>query len=158
MRYTINNILIFFCGLLILATIPGPVRGQHQQANHQHEPPKAPEHQSGPNPLVEEMVTLDAAYRDVVSAVALGNSAGVHRALEAMHGTMEKTHEGVRAGTVTIPRNASRIKDFVKMDKAFHEKLEAHDRAALRSNQKEMLRTTKLLLDGCVQCHQMFRK
>jgi len=104
------------------------------------------------------MITLDSAYREVVSAVAVGDSARVHKALESMHGTMEKTHEGVHSGTVTIPRNAARVEDFVKMDKAFHEKLDSLARAALRNNQKEMLRTTKLLLDGCVQCHQIFRK
>jgi len=147
--------MILFSGMLIFASLPRPACAQ--QAVHSYGSPTAAAHQSGANPLIEEMMTLDSAYREVVSAVALGDSARVHKALESMHGTMEKTHEGVHTGTVTIPRNAARIKDFVKMDEAFHEKLESLARAALRNNQKEMLRTTKLLLDGCVQCHQMFR-
>lgn len=155
MRHMVRHVVLF-SGMLILAGFPGPVEAQ--QAAHSLGSPTAPAHQPGADPLIEEMMTLDSAYRDVVSAVALGDSAGVHKALEAMHGTMEKTHEGVHAGTVTIPRNADRIKDFMIMDKEFHEKLESLDRAALRNNQREMLRTTKLLLDRCVQCHLIFRK
>jgi len=74
-----------------------------------------------------------------------------------MHSAMEKTHEGIHAGTVTVHKNAARIKEFVDMDKAFHEKLEALSRAAHRNNQKEMLRITKQLSMG-VQCQQTFRK
>jgi hypothetical protein len=148
--------MAFFSGLLVLASVPRPACAE--QAVHSHGSPAASSHQSGANPLIAEMMTLDTVYRDVVSAVALGDGPRVHRALESMHGTMEKTHEGVHSGTVTIPRNAARIEDFMKMDKKFHEKLDSLARAALRNNQKEMLRTTKLLLDGCVQCHQLFRK
>lgn len=155
MRHAFRH-MILFSGLFLYAGLPRPVHAQ--QAIHSHGSPSTAMHQSGSNPLIEEMMTLDAAYRKIVSAVALGDSAGVRRVLESMHGSMEKTHKGMHSGTVTIPRNAARVKDFVKMDKAFHEKLESLDRAALRSNQKEMLRTTKLLLDGCVQCHQLFRK
>ena len=147
--------MILFSGILVFASFPGPACAQ--QATLSHGSHAATTHQAGANPLIEEMRTLDAVYREVVSAVALGDSTRVHKALESMHGTMEKTHEGVRAGTVAIPRNAARVKDFVNMDKEFHEKLEALAHAALRNNQKEMLRTTKLLLDKCVQCHQVFR-
>jgi hypothetical protein len=154
MRHPFRTMALF-SGMLILASSPRPACAE--QTVQSHGSPAAPVHQAGANPLVEEMRTLDLAYRDIVSAVALGDSARVHRAVESMHGTMEKTHEGVHSGTVTTPRNAARIKDFVKMDKAFHEKLESLDRAAQRNNQREMLRTAKLLLDGCVQCHQLFK-
>jgi cytochrome c556 len=93
----------------------------------------------------------------VVSAVALDDVAKVQLAVAHIHGTMEKTQQGVKAGTVTLKKNAARIKEFVRMDKAFHEKLTALDRAAHHKNKKELLRITKQLLDGCVQCHQTFR-
>jgi cytochrome c556 len=115
-------------------------------------------HQKGTNPLIEEMMILDRVFRDVVSAVSLGDNEGVHKALESMHGTMEKTHEGVHTGSVVIPRNAKRVKEFVQMDREFHEKLETLASAAHRNDQKNMLKITKQLLDDCVRCHTMFRK
>ena len=115
-------------------------------------------HKKGGNPLIEEMMTLDTVFRDVVSAVALGDSERVHKSLESMHGTMEKTHEGVHKGSVVIPKNADRVKEFETMDREFHEKLESLAEAAHNNDQKNMLRLTKQLLDGCVQCHRMFRK
>lgn len=113
---------------------------------------------SGANPLIEEMVQLDEVFRSVVSGVALGDGERVHAALESMHGAMEKTHEGVHAGKVTIPKNPGKVKEFVKMDKDFHAKLETLAHAAHKNDQKKMLALTKQLLDGCVSCHQMFRK
>lgn len=110
------------------------------------------------NPLVEEMVRLDRVYRDVVSAVAVNDAEGVHRALHAMHGTMEKTHEGVHSGTVRIPKNADRAGEFVRLDKEFHGDLEQLAHAAADKNEQEMLSLTKKLLDGCVNCHRIFRK
>jgi cytochrome c556 len=71
---------------------------------------------------------------------------------------MEKTHEGVHAGTVTLRKNNDRMKEFVRMDTKFHEKLEALAQAGEQNNQKKMLDLTKQILDRCVQCHQMFRQ
>ncbi|MBZ0157767.1 MAG: hypothetical protein K8I29_16345 [Alphaproteobacteria bacterium] len=121
-------------------------------------PSSAGHDHSGPNPLMEEMLLLDTAFREVVSAVALGDGERVHKALHSMHGTMEKTHKGVHAGSVVIPKNAHRINEFVAMDKEFHQTLEKLAEGAHRNDRKEMLSLTKRLLDGCVQCHQTFRK
>lgn len=109
------------------------------------------------NPLVEEMLILDTVFRDVVSGVSLGDGEAVHGALESMHGTMERTHRGVHAGQVRIPRNADRLEEFVQMDKAFHEKLELLAHAAHEGDQSMMLNLTQTLLDGCVQCHSIYR-
>ena len=119
-------------------------------------PPSAPT--SAPNPLIEEMRTLDVAFRSIVSAVALDDAGGTRTAIASLHGTMEKTHEGIHAGTVVVPKNRDRLPEFIKRDHKFHEMLEALDRAAERNHSQEMLRITKLLLDGCVQCHRVFRK
>jgi cytochrome c556 len=74
-----------------------------------------------------------------------------------MHGTMEKTHEGMHHGTVKVPKNAARVKEFVDLDKQFHARLESLSAAAHRNDQQAMLKLTKDLLDGCVQCHRTFR-
>jgi cytochrome c556 len=117
-------------------------------------PPPIP---SPSNPLIEEMRTLDKAFRDIVSAVALNDAGSARAAIASMHGAMEKTHEGIHEGTVVLPLNGGRIAEFVERDRKFHEMLEAMDLAANRNHPQEMLRITKLLLDGCVQCHRMFR-
>jgi cytochrome c556 len=109
------------------------------------------------NPLIEEMLILDKVFRDVVSGVALGSGEAVHKALHAMHGTMEKTHEGVHAGAVKLPKNADRMEEFVAMDKKFHQDLESLAHAAHMNDQEQMLALTKTLLDACVRCHQKFR-
>ncbi len=113
---------------------------------------------SGKNPLIEEMVILDRVFREVVSAVSLGDGARVQTALESMHGTMEKTHEGVHSGSVRIPRNSDRLDEFLQMDKEFHGNLEALAQAGHAGDQQTMLVLTKKLLDGCVTCHRTFRK
>jgi cytochrome c556 len=109
------------------------------------------------NPLIEEMTKLDTVFREVVSGVSLGDGARVHKALETMHGTMEKTHEGMHHGTVKVPKNAARVKEFVDLDKKFHARLESLSAAAHQNDQQAMLKLTKELLDGCVQCHRTFR-
>ncbi len=112
---------------------------------------------SAENPLITEMIILDKTFREIVSAVALGDSVRVHKALESMHGTKEKTHKGIHSGVVKIPKNADRIEEFVKLDEAFHRDLEVLAHAAHENNQKRMLSLTKKLLNSCVNCHQTFR-
>lgn len=144
--------------LIALTGMPAVIsaRDSHNHSTHvhpAHEPASA-----AANPLLEEMAVLDSIFREVVSAVALGDGERAHNALHSMHGKMEKTNEGVHSGTVRIPKNADKVKEFVKMDKEFHDNLEALAMAAHKSNQKEMLSLTKKALDGCVSCHQTFRK
>lgn len=127
-------------------------QGEHQHAQQEQR------HQQGKNPLLEEMALLDNAFREIVSAVSLGEGERVHNALETLHGTMEKTHAGVHSGAVRIPKNADRTAEFVNMDTEFHGDLEALAQSAQTGNQKDMLSLTKKLLDGCVNCHQTFRK
>ena len=112
--------------------------------------------QSVRNVLVEKMMAHDLAFSRIVSAVALGDSDKVLQATLSMHGTMDKTLEGVRAGTITLPKNSPRIADFIDMDLKFRTKLEALDRAARHHNQREMQRIVSLLLSGCVKCHHTF--
>jgi hypothetical protein len=111
----------------------------------------------GQNPLIEEMKILDATFREIVSAVAVGDGVRVVNAIKSMHGTMEKTHEELHSGAVRIPRNSGREKEFVRLDKSFHLELEKLGNAANSGKKQEMLSRTKKLLDGCVQCHGIFR-
>lgn len=142
--------------LTVLTGLPAVVSAQssHDHSGHAH----AAQASTAANPLIEEMLKLDKVFREVVSAVALGNGEGVHTALHSMHGAMEKTHEGVHSGTVRTPKNADKVEEFVKMDKEFHANLESLAMAGHRNDKKEMLALTQKALDGCVSCHQTFRK
>ncbi len=110
------------------------------------------------NPLIEEMRALDGVFRDIVSGVALNDAPRVQAAVEKMHGTMEKTHEGVKHGTVVLRKNAEHLSEFIEQDEQFHRLLEDLAGAARKKESQEMLSLTKKLLDGCVQCHREFRK
>ena len=135
----------------------GDQEEKHHAGEHEHGMPAQSRHEHGISPLIEEMVRLDAVFRDVVSAVAVSDGHRVHEALEKMHGTMEKTHEGVHRGTVTLKKNASRLNEFIEQDKQFHGRLEDLAKAAHKNDPKAMLSLTKDLLERCVTCHRDFR-
>lgn len=109
------------------------------------------------NPLYAEMLFLDKAFRDIVSAVALGDTDTVVRSIESLHGVVEKTRAALAEGKVNLRKNPERIKEFDRLDKEFHKNLGVLSEAASRKNRPKMLSTTKRLLDGCIQCHQTFR-
>ncbi|MCE5312175.1 MAG: hypothetical protein LLF86_03385, partial [Nitrospiraceae bacterium] len=120
-------------------------------------PPAASSSQQPDTALIQEMVTLDSTFKEIVSAVALGSGERVIKAIEPMHGTMEKTHAAVQSGDVKIRKNQNKLSTFIKMDKDFHTNLTSLAAASKKNDQKLMLSTTKKLMDGCVACHQMFR-
>ena len=132
--------------------------GNHHADEHKHDHSTQHKHEHGGDPLIEEMVALDAVFRDVVSGVAMSDGHRVHGALEKMHGTMEKTHEGMKHGSVTLKKNANRLNEFVEQDKQFHGKLEDLAQAAPKNDGSAMLSLTKELLDRCVMCHKDFRQ
>ena len=123
-------------------------------ADHSHHEASSP---AGPCALVDEMKALDAVFREVVSAVAVGDGNRVHQALESMHGKMEKTQEALHAGKVSLRKNAAKAAEFEKMDKDFHARLASLGKAAHKGDSKGMTELTKKLLDGCVSCHNKFR-
>lgn len=157
-RKTMQKLSVLLVALS-LGSLPAVLPAQEDHSMHHHAPKASATTQTeSRNPLISEMRILDGVFREVVSAVSLGDGAAVHKALGAMHGTMEKTGEGVHSGTVRLPKNADRIEEFVKMDKDFHSDLDALAHAAHMNNSKSMLALTGKLLGGCVSCHQVFRK
>ncbi len=110
------------------------------------------------NPLIEEMQQLDSSFKEIVSAVAVNDGGRVHKAIEAMHGRMERTQEAVHSGEVKVPKNPDRVKEFVALDKEFHSNLEKLAHSAEAESRPKMLLYTKKLMDGCVKCHSIFKK
>jgi len=108
--------------------------------------------------LREEMRTLDAVFREIVSNVALGNSAGVVETLDHMHGKKEQTEEALQAKKIILPKNPDKVVLFKKLDGEFHGELRMLERAAMKNEQEKMLAITHRLLTRCVECHATFRK
>lgn len=126
-------------------------------ADHSHHKASLHADAASGSALVEEMRALDSVFREVVSAVAIGDGHRVHQALEGMHGKMEKTQEALHAGHVKLRKNADKMAEFEKMDKEFHANLEKLAKAAHKGDRQNMTALTKKLLDGCVSCHNQFR-
>ncbi|MBI4687818.1 MAG: cytochrome c [Nitrospirae bacterium] len=145
---------LLLAAIFMIIFLPALLTAGHNHPHHNH-------NESAPhdiNPLIEEMHRLNDVFTQIVSAVALADAEAVHTAIESMHGAMEKTHEGIHAETVKLPKNAHRIKEFIKMDREFHSGLEELAKAAEKKDQQKMQSLTKKLFDGCINCHQTFRK
>lgn len=153
--------LVKFTGLVIVALYlmtSGADSAEHNHADPKHHEKAATQASVNPLPLVEEMRMLDAAFREIVSGVAVGDGPRVLSAIETLHGSMEKTQHALHTGEVKLPRNPQKIKEFENFDKEFHGELEALAKAAERDDGKMMASFTKRLLDGCLRCHGEFRK
>lgn len=147
-----KNLSALFLAFLLCAPGIASAADDHHRHDHQTAAKGA-----STNALIEEMRQLDAAFREIVSAVALGDGHRVHMAIDSLHGTMEKTQEALLHGEVKLRKNASRVKEFERMDHEFHVDLESLAKAAHSSDIQKMSGLTKKLLDGCVNCHTVFR-
>lgn len=147
-----KNLSALFLAFLLCG--PGIASAADDHHRHDHQ---APAKGASTNALIDEMRQLDAAFREIVSAVALGDGHRVHEAVHSLHGTMEKTQEALHHGEVKLRKNAARAKEFERMDHEFHADLESLAKAAHSSDIQKMSGLTKKLLDGCVSCHTIFR-
>lgn len=112
------------------------------------------------NPLLVEMMMLNKAYRDIVSAVAIEDSPAIVKAIEGLEASAvaKMTEEGLETGKIKTPKNPDKLKEFKRMDAEFHKNLGALAAAAKENKQPKIRLLTKKLLDGCVKCHSQFRK
>lgn len=112
------------------------------------------------NPLLVEMMLLNKAYRDIVSAVAIEDSPAIIKAIEGLesHQAVQATTNALKDGKIKTPKNPDKMKEFKRMDNEFHSSLKALLEAAKADKQPKIRTITKKLLDGCVKCHEQFRK
>jgi len=124
-------------------------------------PEAAPASPAGGNYLLlNEMMLVNKAYRDIVSAVAIEDSSAVVTAIEKMDKsqTVQMTRDALKAGKITTPKNPDKMKEFERMDRDFHKNLERLLGYAKTDNRPKIRYATKKLLDDCIQCHERFRK
>ena len=150
-----------YIGLAAIILWMSPVPA-HSAEHHHHSPESTQVAQMGPsfggNPLVDEMMILDSVFKEIVSGVALGDGPRVFRAVESLHGTMAETQHALRSGFVRPPKNPEKLQEFETLDRQFHGQLDTLAQAAIMNDQRKMADITKKLLDGCVKCHEMFRR
>jgi len=113
----------------------------------------------GMNPLTEEMVALDSAFKTVVEAIILGELEAINPALSKVRDTREALEQAVQRGyQISLPKNENRLGDFFKLDTQFHIGLLELSGAAETGQKKVVKNLAHRLLDECVGCHERFRK
>lgn len=124
-------------------------------------PKVAPAEPGGGNYLLlNEMVLLNKAYRDIVSAVAIEDSKAIVDAIERFETSqaVQMTRDAFKAGKIKTPKNPDRMKEFEGIDKDFHNNLDKLRDYAKADNRPKIRYIAKKLLDNCIKCHEQFRK
>jgi cytochrome c556 len=109
--------------------------------------------------LREEMVALEEAFETIIDAVIFSNTELIKPAIIRFHKTREKVEMTIISEPgVILPKNQDKFKEFVELDIKFHEDLASLEKAAEKGQKKLAKDQTHKLLDGCVVCHERFRK
>lgn len=143
-----------FVGGIALGIFHATGHGGHEPGHADHAPPPP----SSDNPIRDEMIALQDAYDTLNRAVILGDATGVAEAFHQVHARKQTTAAAIGAGTAKPPKNADRIEAFVARDEAFHALLETTVEAAGRDDLVTLQRMTTELRDGCIGCHDEFRR
>jgi len=144
---------ILLPALLFSLALPAYAAEDH----HGHEKHTAPEALSQ-NPLKAEMRLLDRAYKNLLDALILDKPETIEGPFHAVHTAKMATEKALHEGQIKIPKNGDKLDDFVRMDKAFHSRLNRL-LSSVRKGDKNAIRiSAHEILDGCVECHTMFRK
>ncbi len=109
--------------------------------------------------LREEMVALEEAFETIIDAVIFSNMELIKPAVVRFHRTRGRVEEAISSGPrIILPKNHDKFKEFVELDIKFYEDFETLEKAAGRGEKKVVKDQTHKLLDGCVVCHERFRK
>jgi len=109
------------------------------------------------NAVQNEMLLLEDAMRDSVTAIARDNLASIPQSLHRVHEAREATEHALETGTYVLHRNASRREDFEKMDRAFHAELEKLEETANTNDSAKTATQLGAVLTQCNGCHADFR-
>ena len=109
--------------------------------------------------LREEMVALEEAFATIIDAVLFSNMPLVKFAVVRFHKAREKVEEAIISGSrIILPKNHDQFKEFFELNIKFHEDLASLEKAAEKGQKKAVKKQTHKLLDGCVVCHERFKK
>jgi len=122
-------------------------------------PPSSPLCGEERNPVREEMVGLDFAFKGILDAVVLGEMSLVAPALERAREARDRRNAAERSGaSVRLPKNPGRMDEFLFLDRKFQIDLLELGRAAETGQRRAVRNHVHKLLDSCLGCHEKFRK
>ena len=111
------------------------------------------------NFILEEMTALDRAFKTVIDALVLGDMQRIPPALKEVAEARERVEKAISAGQmISLPKNQSQFREFLRLDEQFHIDLEELSKAAQTGQKKVVRNYAHRLLDSCVVCHEKYRK
>jgi hypothetical protein len=115
--------------------------------------------QGDKNPIREEMMLLDSAFKTIIDGVVLGNFEGINPALAKVQDARARLKDALKAGyRISLPKNQKRLGDFFSLSDQLHVDLAELASAAETGQKKVVKNFSHRLLDTCVGCHERFRK
>lgn len=110
------------------------------------------------SPVKAEMKLLDKAFKNLIDSLVLNTPEAIEEPFHEVHKAKASTEKALEKGEIKLPKNNDKMKQFIEMDEQFHKKLERLLEAARKKDMKAVQEVTHKLLNGCVQCHNKFRK
>ena len=109
------------------------------------------------NPIKAEMRLLNNAFNNLINSLILNNPKAVEEPFHKVHKAKSNTEKALERGDVRLPKNNDKLKQFIEMDKEFHENIEILIEASRKGDMNKVQKTTHELLNGCIGCHNKFR-
>jgi len=109
------------------------------------------------SPVKIEMRALNDAFLNLIDSLILNTPDLIEEPFHKVHEARANTEKALEKGEIRLPKNSAKIKQFLKMDEEFHNKLETLIEAADKKDMKAVQDITQKLMNACVQCHTKFR-
>ncbi len=110
------------------------------------------------SPVKAEMKLLDKAFKNLIDSLVLNTPEAIEEPFHEVHMAKANTEKALEKGEIKLPKNNDKMKQFIEMDEQFHKKLEHLLEASRKKDMKAVQEVTHKLLNGCVKCHNKFRK
>ena len=109
------------------------------------------------NAVRAEMRLLDKAFKNAIDGLLLNRPEIIEQPFHEVHKAKMNTEKAIKKGNIKLPKNSNKLKEFVELDEAFHEKLVGLLKASRKKDMNAVKTSIDEILDGCVQCHNKFR-
>ncbi len=110
------------------------------------------------NPLKDEMWHLNAAFKGLIDSLVLQTPGDIAGPFEEVLKAKAKTDAALEKGEIWLPKNNDRKDEFRKMDEESHGQIEDLIKNSKKGDMKGVQELTHKLFDGCVRCHNTFRR
>ena len=119
---------------------------------------KAVAQEPQPNLIKEEMVAMNDAFTNLIQALIFNKPDIIEEPFLKVEEARKKVEEAIKkGGKIILPKNHSKLKEFVNIDDEYHAELEKMLAASKGKNMRIVKLQTHKLLNLCVYCHARFR-